>query len=207
MHTMMSRRPAVLMAMVGLLGLALGVLTAYGQEWLPREASSLANSAGSWALAAFLLAFFATGPRVAAACGALTLIALLAGYVLGAGVRGFPSGAALIVFWGLAAVLAGPLLGLGAHWVRSGRRTLAAVGAGGMSGVLIGEGAYGLTYVAGTTFPPYWWGEIVAGVVLLCVIAARRLRRPLPVVLSVVVGAAVAAAFIVVFSGDLISIF
>jgi uncharacterized membrane protein YgaE (UPF0421/DUF939 family) len=39
------------------------------------------------------------------------------------------------------------------------------------------------------------------------VIAARRLRRPLPVVLSVTVGAAVAAAFVVVFSGDLISIF
>ncbi len=207
MHTMMSRRPVVLMAMVGLLGLALGVLTAYGQEWLPREAGSLANSAGSWALAAFLLAFFATGPRVAAACGALTLTALLAGYVLGAGVRGFPSGSALIVFWGLAAVFVGPLMGLGAHWVRSGRRTLAAVGAGGMGGVLIGEGAYGLTYVADTTFPPYWWGEIVVGAVLLCVIAARRLRRPLPVVLSVTVGAAVAAAFVVVFSGDLISIF
>ena len=88
----MQLRPVALTATVGLLGLTLGVLTAYGQEWLPREVGSLANSSGSWALAAFLLALLATGPRVAAACGALALLALLAGYVLGAGLRGYPSG-------------------------------------------------------------------------------------------------------------------
>lgn len=32
-----------------------------------------------------------------------------------------------------------------------------------MGGVLIGEEVYGLTYVADTTFPPYWRGEIVVG--------------------------------------------
>jgi hypothetical protein len=196
-------RPVALTATVGLLGLALGVLTAYGQEWLPREVGSLANSSGSWALAAFLLALLATGPRVAAACGALALLALLAGYVLGAGLRGYPSGSTLIVFWGLATVFVGPFLGLGAHWVRWGRRTLAALGAGGMGGVLVGEGVYGLAYIADTTYPPYWWGQIAVGVALLCAIAVGRLRSPPLVALSVAVGLVVAAAFVGVYSGDL----
>ena len=195
--------PVALTATVGLLGLTLGVLTAYGQEWLPQEVGSLANSSGSWTLAAFLLALLATGPRVAAACGALALLALLAGYVLGAGLRGYPSGLALIVFWGLATVFVGPFLGLGAHWVRSGRRTLAALGAGGMGGVLVGEGVYGLAYIADTTYPPYWWGQIAVGVALLGAIAVGRLRSPPLVALSVAVGLVVAAAFVGVYSGGL----
>ena len=199
----MQLRPVALTATVGLLGLALGVLTAYGQKWLPQEVGSLANSSGSWALAAFLLALFATGQRVAAVCGALALLALLAGYVLGAGLRGYPSGSTLIIFWGLAAVFVGPFLGLGAHWVRSGRRTLAALGAGGMSGVLVGEGVYGLAYIAHTTYPPYWWGQIAVGVALLCAIAVGRLRCPPLVALSVAVGLVVAAAFVGVYSGGL----
>ena len=203
----MPLRPVALTAAVGLLGPALGVLTAYGQEWLPPAVGPLANSSGSWALAAFLLALFATGPRVAAACGALALLALLAGYVLGAGLRGYPSGSTLVVFWGLVGVFVGPFLGLSAHWVRSGRRTLAALGAGGMGGVLVGEGIYGLAYVADTTYPPYWWGEIAVGAALLCAIAVRRLRNWRPVALSVLVGLLVAAAFIGVYSGGLVSIF
>ena len=201
------RHPILTMGLVGVLSVALGVLTAYGQEWLPREVNSLANSAGSWSLIAFLLALLATGPRVAAACGALSLLSLLAGYVLGAGVRGYASGSALIVFWGLAGVLVGPFLGLGAYWVRAGRRALAAVGAGGMGGVLIGEGVYGLAYIADTTYAPYWWGSIVAGIALLAVIGALRLRRPLPVLLSVAVAGTVVAAFVVAYSGNLIALF
>jgi hypothetical protein len=196
-------RPGALTATVGLLGLALGVLTAYGQGWLPQEVGSLANSSGSWALAAFLLALLATGPRVAAACGTLALLALLAGYVLGAGLRGYPSGSALIVFWGLAALFVGPFLGLGAHWVRSGHRTLAALGAGGMGGVLVGEGVYGLAYVADTTYLPYWWGQIAFGVALLCTIAVGRLRSPPLVALSVAVCLVMTAAFVGVYSGGL----
>ncbi|MBA3425053.1 MAG: hypothetical protein H0U04_11065 [Rubrobacter sp.] len=201
------RNPAALAILVGFLGLLVGVLTAYGQEWLPEEMNSLANSSGSWSLMAFLLALLAASPRTAAACGALALAALLGGYVLGAEVRGYPPSSALITFWGLAAVLVGPFLGLGARWVRSGPAPLTALGVGGVSGVLIGEGAYGLLFIADTTYPPYWWGEIFAGVVLLCWVATWRLRRLVPVALSAVVSIAIAAAFVGVYSGDLIAFF
>ena len=78
-------------ALVALLGLTLGVLTAYGQAWLPQELGPLANSSGSWALLAFFLALLGTNQRMAAMLGSLTLVALLGGYVLGAEVRGDPS--------------------------------------------------------------------------------------------------------------------
>ncbi|HSO52194.1 MAG TPA: DUF6518 family protein, partial [Actinomycetes bacterium] len=79
--------PYLRVALVGFLGLALGVLTAYGQALLPEEVGSVANSSGSWALLAFLLALAATSQPMAAGFGCLTLITLLAGYVLGAGIR------------------------------------------------------------------------------------------------------------------------
>ncbi len=89
------------LALVGVVALALGVLTAYAQDWLPPEVGSLANSSGSWALVAFVLALATSDARIAAFAGCLTLLALLAGYRLAAAGRGFASGTALIVVWGL----------------------------------------------------------------------------------------------------------
>ncbi len=202
----MSRRPAArnhtvaVVTSVVVVSLGLGVLTAYGQEWLPAEVGSLANSSGSWCLAAFLLAMLASRPRVAAACGVVSLLMLLVGYSVANELRGFAAGTRTLLFWGTAAVLAGPLLGLGAYWVRFGRDVLAALGVGALSGVLVGEGVYGLAYIADTTSPPYWWGQIGVGLTLLGVVVVRRLRRPAAAGLALVVAAATAALFVVVYS-------
>ena len=96
--------------------------------------------------------------------------------------------------------MAGPLLGLGAFWVRFGRDVLAALGVGLISGVLIGEGVYGLRYIADTTYPPYWWGQIGAGLLLLGVVMVRRFRRPAAAGLAVLVTTATASLFVVVYS-------
>lgn len=69
-----------------------------------------------------------------------------------------------------------------------------------MSGVLIGEGIYGLRYISDTTYPPYWSGQVTAGALLLGAVAARRLRRPKAAVLSVAVATVTAALFVVVYS-------
>ena len=123
-------RTAPGLVLVGIAGLSLGFLTAYAQEWLPDELGSLANSAGSWALVAFTLALLAVDGRTAVSFGCLALVALLIGYILGANVRGFASGRSLIVFWGAAAVVAGPLIGLAAHRVRTEHGPMAALGIG-----------------------------------------------------------------------------
>jgi hypothetical protein len=182
--------------LLGVLGLTFGVATAYAQAWLPHEVGSLANSVGSWALLAFLLALLGTTPRAAALLGFVALVMLLAGYVLGASVRGDPSSTSLMAFWCLASLLAGPVLGLSAYGVRTDRGYLGAAGIGVMSGILIGEGVYGLSTIADTTYPPYWKGQIVAGVILLGYVVARRLRQPGSRGLAVLCSVVVAAAFV-----------
>ena len=192
---------------VCVVGFALGILTVFAQGWLPQELGSLANSSGSWALIAFLLALFATTRGSAAVFGCLALVTLLLGYVIGGEARDIASSTALITFWGLAAVIAGPILGLCAHWTKAEGRYLAAVGAGVMCGVLIGEGVYGLSYIADTTSSPYWWGEMAIGVVLLGYVAARRLRELKLTAAAVACSLVVAAAFVGIYSRDLIALF
>jgi hypothetical protein len=143
---------------------------------------------------------------MAAVFGATSLLALLAGYVVGSEVRGYASSTAMVVFWAVAAIVAGPLLGVSSHWVKAGPRMLVATGAGALSGVLVGEGVYGLTFVSDTTYLPYWWGEIAVGVFLLLAVARRRSLGIRAVALSVGVAALVAVAFVGVYSQELISL-
>ena len=197
--------PALRATLVGVLGLTFGVATAYAQAWLPHEVGSLANSVGSWALLAFLLALLGTTPRAAALLGFVALVMLLAGYVLGASVRGDPSSSSLMAFWGLASVVAGPVLGLSAYWVRTDRGRLGAAGIGVMSGILIGEGVYGLSTIVDTTYPPYW-GQIVVGVVILASVAAQRPVQVRRIAVAVACSLLVAAAFVAVYRLSLISL-
>jgi hypothetical protein len=199
-------RTASCSAVVVILAFAIGALTAYAQGWLPEQLGSLANSSGSWALVACALSLMATTSWLAAAYGVASLLALLAGYVLGAEVQGFASSTGLVVFWGIAALLAGPLLGVSAHWVRTNRGSKAAVGGGAVSGVLIGEGCYALGAIADTTYPPYWWGQVLVGLALLLLVAWRRLTGLPAVALSVAVAVFVAGAFVVVYGRNLIAL-
>jgi hypothetical protein len=70
-------------AVVVIVALALGVLTAYAQGSLPQRMGSLANSAGSWVIAACALSLLATSDRLAAVYGSASLLGLLGGYLPG----------------------------------------------------------------------------------------------------------------------------
>jgi hypothetical protein len=187
-------------------GLALGALTAYAQGWLPHQIGSLANSSGPWLLVGFAVALTAREARGAALAGVLALASLLVGYAIAVEVRGDAASSALIVFWGAAALVVGPLVGLFAHWVATRRDALAALGAGAASGVLIGEGIYGVVEISDTTYTPYWWCEIAVGALLLAAIAWLRLRRPAGLLVALPVAALTAAAFVVLYRADLISV-
>lgn len=195
---------AVLLAAV--VGTATGGLTAFAQGWLPAQVGSLANSAGSWVLVAFLLALLARRPWVAAACAAVAMVALVTGYYAVNELRGFPSSTRAVLFWTAAAVLVGPPLGLAAQWLRGADPVRAALGVGLPAGVLIGEGVYGLRYISGTTYPPYWRFEIACGVALLVAVSALRLRRPVPMTLSALAAGAVAVALVGAYTADLLAL-
>ncbi|WP_106248410.1 DUF6518 family protein [Allonocardiopsis opalescens] len=187
-------------------GAAIGCLTSYAQGLLPDGLAPLANSAGSWSAIAFLLGTLSRHAWVCALIGVLSLAAMVVGYDIGSILRGYQPAMGMTLFWLAAAVVAGPPLGLGGHALRTrSRLTPAAVGA--MSGVLIGEGGYGLSFIAATTPPAYWWCSIAAGTALLVWAIARRFPDLRSATAATGVTALVAIAFVAVYSLNLIGLF
>jgi hypothetical protein len=183
----------------------LGGLTSVGQQFLPEDLNSLANSAGSWTAICFavLVASKFRGWR-AATLGPLVFVALNEGYGLMTRLKGFPYGILFDNFWTLIALVAGPIVGLAAGWVRHRTGVLAAIGAAVPSAVLIGEGVYGLLYVSDTTSPVYWTGSIVVGAVFVVAFAILRLRAWSWGLVSIALTAIGAASFLFLYSGGLV---
>lgn len=157
------------------IGLALGVATALLQGDLG-VMDPLVNSAGSWCVVAAVLAMRTPRSALAAAVGASTLWALLGGYLLATVLRGLSMQTTFVLFWAACGTVGGPIIGLGASWARHTLGWRAALGMAAVAGLLVGEGAYGLTTVADTTGATYWALELAAGVALLA--TWLGMRRP-----------------------------
>jgi Family of unknown function (DUF6518) len=161
-------------------GLLVGALTAYAQGWLGDSTNSLANSAGPWSVAAFLVARSNRWLVTSIVAAMLTLASCELGYAIATDVRGGSNSTSTVVFWLIAAMLAGPPLGIAGAWsTRRGMRR--GIGVAVIGGVLIGEGVYGWTTVADTTDWRYWAVEaaIGAAVVVVAVQRCERLRHAL----------------------------
>lgn len=158
---------------VAVVAFAAGGLTSFGQTFLPAEAASLANSVAGWTLPTALLVFVtARSFPEAVVAGILSFVTLTLGYAVVSTLRGFPFDPTT---WAIIGVLAGPVIGAATFALRRQRMT-AAVGGGLLAGVLVGEGVYGLTVVAATTSPVFWWVSIGIGVALVVTVAALLLR-------------------------------
>ena len=155
-------------------GLFVGALTAFAQGWLGDSTGSLANSAGPWSVAAFLVARSHRSVVTSMVAAMLTLACSELGYAIATDVRGGSNSTTTVVFWLAAALLAGPPLGIAGSWSTRGgvRRGL---GFAVIAGVLIGEGVYGWTTVADTTDWRYWAVETAFGVAVV-IVAARGAR-------------------------------
>ena len=162
-------------------GLLLGGLTSFLQTWLPSEVAPLANSAGPWCVVGFVLAGLGRRPRDGAILGAAALAALDAGYYLTASERGFPAGASSVAFWVLAALVVGPVLGIGACWLDARHPARRACAVAVLPTVLVLEGVRSFVRIGDTTYRPYWVAETALGLLLAAVLAtwARR-ARPRP---------------------------
>ena len=187
-------------ALVVVVGLVAGALTVVGQGVLPEWVSSVANSAGGWSMVAIAVALVAPSRRASVLGTPAVFVLLVLGYVLGAGLRGFPSSRTLVVFWSAAGIVVGPVLGLAVWWLRreldSWRGALAV---GVVTGPLVGDTVYGLTVVAETTSPVYWVIQLLLALALLGVVV-RRLEQVGQRVLAVAVAAVVAAAFVFAYT-------
>jgi hypothetical protein len=130
------------------------------------------------------------------------LFGLVVGYYVTNELRGNPASLRTVELWALAAVTVGPLLGAAGYWVRYGQTAQAALGAGAISGLLIGEGIYGLRVIGDTTYPPYWRAEIAAGAVVLAVLLTVRIRTLGGAAQAVAWTAAAAAVVSVLLAAD-----
>ncbi|WP_031464304.1 DUF6518 family protein [Sciscionella sediminilitoris] len=155
-----------------LAGLLLGAATSFAQGGLlPFALAPLANSVSGWTLITALLVWLTRQETaVSAVYGVIGFGTLVLGYTIAAELRGFTYHP---WFWGLIGLLAGPFVGIAACWLR-GEPRRAALGAGLLAGIAIGEGSYGLIAIADTTGWIYWVLAILAGIALLTGILVRR---------------------------------
>jgi hypothetical protein len=193
-----SSRAAAIIAPVAV-GTVVGALTAYSQGWLGGGLNSLANSAGPWSVAAFLVARRSRWIGTGALAAAVTLWCAELGYAGATVIRGGSNATSTVVFWLLAGLLAGPPLGVAAVW-SSREGTWSAIGFGTLAGVLIGESWYGWTTVADTTDWRYWAAELAVG---LAVLVATVWRQPTLRRVTAAAGTAAIVAVVVFAAGRL----
>lgn len=191
--------PAVVVALIG--GLILGGLTSFLQTVLPPSVTMFANSSGGWSMLVFaLVRIGGARPLPAALLGLLTFWALLEGYDLVTGARGFGYSPPFTDPYWLLAVPAGPILGAAAALTLHGTTPWRVLAVAPLSGVLIGEGVWALGAIADTTSPVYWWLQIILGIAFLALAVIRRKPRPLIAVAALAITAAAAAAFHIAYS-------
>ncbi len=184
------------MVMAVVVGLALGAVTALAQGSLG-VLDPLVNSAGSWCLVAGALAVRERRPLVAAGVGAVTLWALLGGYLIATEVRGLSMQTTFIIFWAACGAVGGPAVGLGASWAATESGWRSALGAAVLPALLTGEALYALTTIRDTTGAVYWVLELAVGMGLLALWAARRRPATGQIALAAGLTAAGATAFAV----------
>lgn len=156
---------------VCLASLIMGAIESWAQGLLPDPLKPLANSASGWTLVTIVLIFWSRlKPPYAAPLAALSFVLLVLGYAVMSGWRGTPYSPNM---WVMVGLVVGPCVGVATAWLRESHLRLAC-GVGVISGILIGEGIYGLTTVQATTGLTYWILITVAGFGLIPLALLKR---------------------------------
>jgi hypothetical protein len=203
-------RALLAIAITAGIALAAGAITPFAQQYLPDWLRSLANSSGSWAMIGLLAVYVSRARGVlAAVLGIAALVLLNEAYAVVSTARGFYYAGGLASEWTFVAIVAGPIIGLAASWLRWSRAKplLVTLAVAAPSAVLIGEGVFGLTVVAETTSPVYWWLQIAGGVAFVAIVSVRMLRRRGYIALAAVLTLTGAALFLAFYSWWLPALF
>jgi hypothetical protein len=188
-------------------GLAVGAWTEWEVLRISFALLPLTNTAAPWVLAAFLVGLSARRVEEAVLLAVVTLLALVVGFYIAQATRGWEVSHHQLAFWLIASFVAGPLVGLAAGWLRHGSTVLAAVGAGIVGGIFVGEAAYGIRKLTYSSPHTYWRVQIALGVVIAIGLPLWRRRRELTSVAPALaaslatcagIGAATLAAYLVV---------
>lgn len=161
-----------LVALVLVAGLATGVVTQLGQSLLPTDWSQAANAISPWLFVAFLVGSAMPGWRAAGLAGAATLVLALIGYYAMTTLRfGIGGSTASLVFWGLGAVVGGPVFGAAGWWWRHGSHRSRASALGLLTAAFIAEAGYHAIVLAE---PPVALGFVIAGLLVPLILGRSR---------------------------------
>jgi hypothetical protein len=141
-QTPRARGSAAIVAGAVVVGLAIGALTSFGQAHLGGALNALVNSASAWLIAPFAFGAAMASLRGAAVVGLLVCVAQLVGYELTAELRGFAAAASLTLFWGVCAVVGGPLFGAGGQLLRRGSASVRGLGGALPTSAFLAEGGW-----------------------------------------------------------------
>jgi hypothetical protein len=166
--------------MAAVVGFAVGAATEWSVPHLPFSLEPLGNSAAPWVLVAFAVALSARRTGESLMLAVVTLLALVLGFYVVEDLRGWSVSGHQVVLWSSASVAIGPLVGLSAGWLRYARRLAAALGAGVVGGLLVGEAVYGLTKLKLSSPANYWHVQFVIGIGLAVGLTLWHSRRVLP---------------------------
>ena len=164
--------PTALTALVLVAGIATGVVTQLAQSVLATGWSQAANAISPWLLVAFLVGSAMPGRRAAALAGAATLVLALFGYYAMTTLRfGIGASTASLVFWGLGAVLGGPVFGGAGWWWRRGWHRARASALGLLTAAFIAEASYHAIVLAE---PQVAIGFVIAGLLVPLILGRSR---------------------------------
>ncbi len=159
-------------AVVAVAGLATGVLTQVGQGALPDDWSQAANAISPWLLVAFLVGSTMPDPRRAALAGIGTLVLALVGYDAMILLRyGYGPGASSTVFWGIGALVGGPVFGIAGTWWHTGPPRRRAIAIGFLVAVFVAEGLRNALMLA---YPAAGSAFIIVGLLLPLILGRSR---------------------------------
>ena len=156
-------------------GLGTGIVTQVLQSVLPTGWSQAANAISPWLLVAFLVGAAMPDRTSAVVAGAATLALALVGYYATTTIRfGIGGGTSALVFWGLGAIVGGPVFGLAGHTWRTGEHRFRAIALGLLAAAFLAEAGYHLVVL---NEPPVAAGFAIAGLAVPLVLGRSTQDR------------------------------
>jgi Family of unknown function (DUF6518) len=154
-------------AIVVVLGLAVGCLTSFGQGHLPGALDAFVNSASAWLVAPFVVGALMLTRWGAAGAGLTTCSLQLVEYYLTAQLRGHSPGGAIVAFWAACALLGGPVFGTAGHLWRNPPSRLRGLGAAVLASSFLAEGLWSYLHELHYDATAALWIAIGASIAIL----------------------------------------
>jgi hypothetical protein len=159
-----------------LAGIAVGVLTSFGQSHLHRPFDALCNSASAWLVAPFVVGSVMATRTRAAAAGLATCALQVAAYYATAHARGFATSNALIAFWIGCALIGGPIFGFAGKYWRTAPPATRGLGGTALPAAFAAEGLWVYLHQLHYDSTAVLWLLIAAALLLIAAPRPNELR-------------------------------